>query len=85
MESAHQELLRSFRRKPPEDMLQEPEPMVEEDKQPEIHHGSSVNVNSNSLFFVKNSVSVSIHRDSKWHMIDHFLCSSAVFHWTGRM
>lgn len=64
VESAHQELLRSFRRKPPEDMLQEPEPMVEEDKQPEIHHGSSVNVNSNSLFFVKNSVSVSIHRDS---------------------
>ncbi|KAM5129166.1 rho guanine nucleotide exchange factor 11 isoform 2-T2 [Mantella aurantiaca] len=62
VESAHQELLRSLRRNPPEDISQEPEPMVEEDKQSEIHHGSSVN--SNSLFFVKNSVSVSIHRDS---------------------
>nr|DBA14062.1 TPA: hypothetical protein GDO54_005079 [Pyxicephalus adspersus] len=62
VESAHQELLRSLRGKPPEDMSQEPEPMMEEDKQPEIHHGSSVT--SNSLFFLKNSVSVSIHRDS---------------------
>ncbi|XP_018423790.1 PREDICTED: rho guanine nucleotide exchange factor 11 isoform X3 [Nanorana parkeri] len=61
VESAHQELLRSLRRKPPEDVSQEPEPM-EDDKQPEMHHGSSVH--SNSLFFVKNSVSVSIHRDS---------------------
>ncbi|KAM3918673.1 rho guanine nucleotide exchange factor 11 isoform 2-T2 [Leptodactylus fuscus] len=62
VESAHQELLRSLKDKPTEDASQEPEPAVVEDKQPEEHHGSTVT--SSSLFFVKNSISVSLHRDS---------------------
>ncbi|KAM9294557.1 rho guanine nucleotide exchange factor 11 [Gastrophryne carolinensis] len=53
VESAHQELLRSLGRKTEE----EAEP--EEEKQVEAQHGGS-----NSLFFVKNSVSVSIHPGS---------------------
>ncbi|KAM4014111.1 rho guanine nucleotide exchange factor 11 isoform 2-T2 [Anomaloglossus baeobatrachus] len=63
VESAHQELLRSLKDKTTEDASQDPEPaMVEDHKQPEVHHGSTVN--SSSLFFVKNSISVSLHRDS---------------------
>ncbi|XP_073495539.1 rho guanine nucleotide exchange factor 11 isoform X3 [Phyllobates terribilis] len=63
VESAHQELLRSLKDKTTEDASQEPEPaMVEDNKQPEVHHESAVN--SSSLFFVKNSISVSLHRDS---------------------
>ncbi|XP_073423175.1 rho guanine nucleotide exchange factor 11 isoform X2 [Dendrobates tinctorius] len=63
VESAHQELLRSLKDKTTEDASQEPETvMVEDNKQPEVHHESAVN--SSSLFFVKNSISVSLHRDS---------------------
>ncbi|XP_071971135.1 rho guanine nucleotide exchange factor 11 isoform X5 [Engystomops pustulosus] len=62
VESAHQELLRSLKDKSTEDTSQEPEPAVVEDKHPDAHHGSTVN--SSSLFFVKNSISVSLHRES---------------------
>ncbi|XP_069584423.1 rho guanine nucleotide exchange factor 11 isoform X2 [Ranitomeya imitator] len=63
VESAHQELLRSLKDKTTEDASQEPETaMVEDNKQPEVHYESAVN--SSSLFFVKNSISVSLHRDS---------------------
>ncbi|XP_077114937.1 rho guanine nucleotide exchange factor 11 isoform X3 [Ranitomeya variabilis] len=63
VESAHQELLRSLKDKTTEDASQEPETaMVEDNKQPEVHHESAIN--SSSLFFVKNSISVSLHRDS---------------------
>ncbi|XP_063803174.1 rho guanine nucleotide exchange factor 11 isoform X2 [Pseudophryne corroboree] len=62
VESAHQELLRSLRSKTTEEQPCQPEPTSEVKKQPEIQHGSSVN--SSSLFFVKNSMSVSLHRDS---------------------
>ncbi|XP_066465252.1 rho guanine nucleotide exchange factor 11 isoform X3 [Eleutherodactylus coqui] len=62
VESAHQELLRSLKDKSIEDASRELEPSVVEDKQLDVHHGSTVN--SSSLFFVKNSISVSLHRDS---------------------
>ncbi|XP_068109572.1 rho guanine nucleotide exchange factor 11 isoform X2 [Hyperolius riggenbachi] len=60
VESAHQELLRSIRMKTTEEVSQASESVVEEEKPPEIPHGSTVH--SDSLFFVKNTVS--IHRDS---------------------
>ncbi|CAJ0949462.1 unnamed protein product, partial [Ranitomeya imitator] len=57
VESAHHELLRSLKDKTTEDASQEPETvMVEDNKQPEVHHKSAVN--SSSL-----SISVSLHRD----------------------
>ncbi|XP_044127532.1 rho guanine nucleotide exchange factor 11 isoform X2 [Bufo gargarizans] len=62
VESAHQELLRSLKDKSTEDASRELEPPMVEDMQPEVHHGSTVN--SSSLFFVKNSISVSLHPDS---------------------
>ncbi|XP_069618317.1 rho guanine nucleotide exchange factor 11-like [Ranitomeya imitator] len=58
VESAHHELLRSLKDKTTEDASQEPETvMVEDNKQPEVHHKSAVN--SSSL-----SISVSLHRDT---------------------
>ncbi|XP_056402616.1 rho guanine nucleotide exchange factor 11 isoform X3 [Hyla sarda] len=60
VESAHQELLRSLKDKSTEDNTQEPESVLE-NIQPEEHHESTVN---SSFFFVKNSISVSLHRDS---------------------
>ncbi|XP_075700188.1 rho guanine nucleotide exchange factor 11 isoform X2 [Rhinoderma darwinii] len=71
VESAHQELLRSLKDKSTEDASQELDPLVDEEKQPEIDHVS--NVNSSSLFFVKNSMSVSIHRDSLTDPLDDAL------------
>ncbi|XP_075463770.1 rho guanine nucleotide exchange factor 11 isoform X5 [Ascaphus truei] len=62
VETAHQELLRSLGRGFTEDSCHRTEPMLEEDKRAERYHSSSVI--SSSLFFVKNSVSVSLHRDS---------------------
>ncbi|XP_069805496.1 rho guanine nucleotide exchange factor 11 isoform X2 [Dendropsophus ebraccatus] len=60
VELAHQELLRSFRDKSTEDSSEKPASSLVVNKQPEVHHTT---VNS-SLFFVKNSISVSLHQDS---------------------
>ncbi|XP_063295747.1 rho guanine nucleotide exchange factor 11 isoform X3 [Pelobates fuscus] len=62
VESAHQELLRSLGRTANEELNHQAEPSEEEDKHRQLHHVPTMN--SNSLFFVRNSVSVSIHRDS---------------------
>ncbi|OCT69208.1 rho guanine nucleotide exchange factor 11 isoform X6 [Xenopus laevis] len=61
VESAHQELLRSLGRSATDDHFHEREHAAEKDKQAQKHQGSSLN--SASLFFVKNSRSVSLHRD----------------------
>ncbi|KAG8449949.1 hypothetical protein GDO86_016580 [Hymenochirus boettgeri] len=61
VESAHQELLRSLERKSTEEPFHVKEPTTEKDKHPQKHLGSSVS--SNSLFFLKSSISVSLHRD----------------------
>eukprot|EP00079_Xenopus_tropicalis_P038350 XP_017952121.1 PREDICTED: rho guanine nucleotide exchange factor 11 isoform X4 [Xenopus tropicalis] len=61
VESAHQELLRSLGRSATEDHFHEREHTAEKDKQAQEHQGASLN--SASLFFVKNSISVSLHRD----------------------
>ncbi|KAM4664680.1 rho guanine nucleotide exchange factor 11 isoform 2-T2 [Discoglossus pictus] len=62
VESAHQELLRSLASGPTEKSCHPVEPAVEEDQESERHH--MPNFNSSSLFFVKNSVSISLHPDS---------------------
>ncbi|KAM4690215.1 rho guanine nucleotide exchange factor 11 [Rhinophrynus dorsalis] len=61
VESAHQELLRTLGRAS-EEPCPQTEPVVEEEKHSEMHDG--FRMNTNSLFFVKNSISVSIQQDS---------------------
>uniref|UniRef100_A0A8C5QZ81 Rho guanine nucleotide exchange factor 11 n=1 Tax=Leptobrachium leishanense TaxID=445787 RepID=A0A8C5QZ81_9ANUR len=60
VESAHQELIRSLGRSATESNHQV-DPLEEEDKH---SHQQEPAAHSNSLFFVRNSVSVSIHRES---------------------
>ncbi|XP_053330671.1 rho guanine nucleotide exchange factor 11 [Spea bombifrons] len=61
VESAHQELLRSLGQRAAEETNNSYETPTEEEKHSRSHHEPSVT--SNSLFFVRNSISVSLRRD----------------------
>ncbi|XP_053575898.1 rho guanine nucleotide exchange factor 11 [Bombina bombina] len=61
VESAHQALVKSLGKGVTEDCYQQVESRMEEDKGTDPYHKSTLISNS---FFVKNSVSISLHRDS---------------------